>query len=60
MEKETKVKLSLRMRRDLKERLANYSERTMVPMTRVIECALEMYMNKAELTKSNNKNSYLY
>ena len=60
MEKETKVKLSLRMRRDLKERLANYSERTMVPMTRVIECALENYLDKAESTKSKNKNSYLY
>ena len=64
MENKTKVKMSLRMRRDLKERLANYSERTMVPMTRVIECALEMYLDRAELTKSNNnkkkKNSYLY
>lgn len=61
MEKENKVKLSLRMRKDLKERLANYSERTMVPMTRVIECALENYLNKAESNKSTNKkNSYLY
>ena len=60
MVKKTKVVLSLKIRKDLKERLANYSERTMVPMTRVIECALENYLNKAELTKSKNKNSYLY
>ena len=60
MEKKTKVKLSLRMRRDLKERLANYSERAMVPMTRVIESALENYLDKAESNKSKNKNSYLY
>lgn len=61
MEKENKVKLSLRIHKDLKERLANYSERTMVPMTRVIECALENYLDKAESNKSTNKkNSYLY
>ena len=60
MVKKTKVVLSLKIRKDLKERLVNYSEHAMVPMTRVIECALENYLDKAELTKSNKKNSYLY
>lgn len=58
MEKK-KVSLSLKIRKDLKERLVNYSERAMVPMTRVIECALENYLDKAE-SNNKKKNSYLY
>lgn len=58
MVKKTKVVFSLRIRKDLKERLVNYSERTMVPMTRVIERALENYLDKADSNKSTN-NRYL-
>ena len=58
MVKKTKVVFTLRIRKDLKERLVNYSERTMVPMTRVIERALENYLDKADSNKSTN-NRYL-
>lgn len=58
MVKKTKVVFSLRIRKDLKERLVNYSERTMVPMTRVIERALENYLDKTDSNKSTN-NRYL-
>jgi predicted DNA-binding protein len=40
--------VSFRLRKDLLDRLNEYSEETMIPKTRVVEKALESYLDSTE------------
>lgn len=47
--------VSFRIRKDINERLSDYSESSSIPKTAIVEMALEEYLGKVAPTKKNKK-----
>lgn len=47
--------VSFRIRKDISERLNDYSESSHIPKTAIVEMALEEYLSKVVPTKKNKK-----
>lgn len=47
--------VSFRIRKDISERLSDYSESSHIPKTAIVEMALEEYLSKVVPTKKNKK-----
>ena len=47
--------VSFRIRKDINERLSDYSESSHIPKTAIVEMALEEYLGKVAPTKKNKK-----
>lgn len=47
--------VSFRIRKDISERLNDYSESSRIPKTAIVEMALEEYLGKVAPTKKNKK-----
>ena len=47
--------VSFRIRKDISERLSDYSESSHIPKTAIVEMALEEYLGKVASTKKNKK-----
>lgn len=47
--------VSFRIRKDISERLSDYSESSHIPKTAIVEMALEEYLSKVAPTKKNKK-----
>lgn len=47
--------VSFRIRKDICERLSDYSESSRIPKTAIVEMALEEYLDKVAPTKKNKK-----
>jgi predicted DNA-binding protein len=47
--------VSFRIRKDISERLNDYSESSRIPKTAIVEMALEEYLSKVAPIKKNNK-----
>ncbi len=47
--------VSFRIRKDISERLNDYSESSHIPKTAIVEMALEEYLSKVAPTKKNKK-----
>ena len=47
--------VSFRIRKDISERLNDYSETSRIPKTAIVEMALEEYLSKVAPTKKNEK-----
>ena len=47
--------MSFRIRKDISERLSDYSESSHIPKTAIVEMALEEYLGKVAPTKKNKK-----
>ena len=47
--------VSFRIRKDISERLNDYSETSRIPKTAIVEMALEEYLSKVAPTKKNKK-----
>ena len=47
--------VSFRIRKDISERLSDYSETSRIPKTAIVEMALEEYLSKVAPTKKNEK-----
>ena len=47
--------VSFRIRKDISERLNDYSELSHIPKTAIVEMALEEYLSKVAPTKKNKK-----
>lgn len=47
--------ISFRIRKDISERLNDYSESSHIPKTAIVEMALEEYLSKVAPTKKNKK-----
>ena len=47
--------VSFRIRKDISERLSDYSESSHIPKTAIVEMALEEYLGKVAPTKKNKK-----
>lgn len=47
--------VSFRIRKDISERLNDYSESSHIPKTAIVEMALKEYLNKVAPTKKNKK-----
>jgi predicted DNA-binding protein len=47
--------VSFRIRKDISERLSDYSESSRIPKTAIVEMALEEYLSKVAPIKKNKK-----
>ena len=47
--------VSFRIRKDINQRLSNYSESSRIPKTAIVEMALEEYLSKVAPTEKNKK-----
>ena len=47
--------VSFRIRKDISERLSDYSESSHIPKTAIVEMVLEEYLSKVAPTKKNKK-----
>ena len=47
--------VSFRIRKDISDRLNDYSESSHIPKTAIVEIALEEYLSKVAPTKKNKK-----
>ena len=47
--------VSFRIRKDISERLSDYSETSRIPKTAIVEMALEEYLSKVAPTKKDEK-----
>jgi predicted DNA-binding protein len=47
--------VSFRIRKDISERLSNYSESSRIPKTAIVEMALEEYLSKVAPIKKDKK-----
>ena len=47
--------VSFRIRKDISERLNDYSETSRIPKTAIVEMALEEYLSKVAPTKKDKK-----
>lgn len=47
--------VSFRIRKDISERLSDYSESSRIPKTAIVEMALEEYLSKVAPIKKNEK-----
>lgn len=47
--------VSFRIRKDISERLSDYSESSHIPKTAIVEMALEEYLSKVVPTKKNKR-----
>lgn len=47
--------VSFRIRKDINERLSDYSESSRIPKTAIVKMALEEYLDKVAPTKKNKK-----